>query len=174
MWSDSRPLEGIEVPLHDQKVLVWCAISANSVFGPYFFEESVNKDNYLHMLQNYFSPKLLRTAAYQNYYFQQDGATPHTANIVQEYLSRKFSARFIDKKMWPPRSPDLNPCDFYLWGYLKSVAYNPLPKTLDDLKANIVREIKKISKDVLNSVFLNFEKRCNLIISADGGHIEDK
>ena len=174
MWSDSRPLEGIEVPLHDQKVLVWCAISANSVFGPYFFEESVNKDNYLHMLQNYFSPKLLRTAAYQNYYFQQDGATPHTANIVQEYLSRKFSARFIYKKMWPPRSPDLNPCDFYLWGYLKSVAYNPLPKTLDDLKANIVREIKKISKDVLNSVFLNFEKRCNLIISADGGHIEDK
>ncbi len=31
---------------------------------------------------------------------------------------------------------------------------------------------KKISKDVLKSVFLNFEKRCNLIISAQGGHIE--
>ena len=52
--------------------------------------------------------------------------------------------------------------------------YNPLPKTLDDLKGNIVRVIKKISKDVLNSVFLNFEKRSNLIISVDGGHIEDK
>ena len=37
-----------------------------------------------------------------------------------------------------------------------------------------MREIKKISKDALNSVFLNFEKKCNLIISADGGHIEDK
>ena len=88
--SDLRPLEGIEVLLHDQKVLVWCVISANRVFGPYFFEESVKKDNNLHMLQNYFSPKLLPTAAYQNYYFQQYGATPHTANIVQEYLSRKF------------------------------------------------------------------------------------
>ena len=76
--------------------------------------------------------------------------------------------------MCPPRSADLNPCDFYLWGYPKSMMYNPLPKKLDDLKANIVREIKKISKDVLNSVFLNFEKRCNLIISADGGHKEDK
>ena len=75
--------------------------------------------------------------------------------------------------MWPPRSPDLNPCDFYLWGYLKSVVYNPLPKTLDDLKANIVREIKKISKDVLTSVFLNFEKSCNLTINAYGAHIED-
>ena len=60
IWSDSRPLEGIEVPLYNQKVLVWCAISANRVFGPNFVEESVNKDNYLHMLQNYFSPKLPR------------------------------------------------------------------------------------------------------------------
>ena len=131
------------MPLHDQKVLVWCAISANRIFGPYFFEESVNKDNYLQMLQNIFWPKQLRTAAYQKYYFQQDGATPHTANIVQEYLRAKFSTKFIDKKMWPPRSPDLNPCDFYLWGYLKSVVYYPLPKTLDDLKENIKREIKK-------------------------------
>ncbi len=55
--------------------------------------------------------------------------------------------------MWPPRSPDLNPCDFDLWGHLKSVAYNPSPKTLDDLKANIESEIKKIPKDVLNSIF---------------------
>lgn len=71
-----------------------------------------------------------------------------------------------------PRSPDLNPCDFYLWGHLKAKVYNPQPKTLDDLKTNILREIKKIPSDVLKSTFLNLEKRCNLIISADGGHIE--
>jgi hypothetical protein len=50
--------------------------------------------------------------------------------------------------------------------------YNPLPKTLDDLKANIRREIKKIPKDVLNSVFLNLEKRCKSILEKNGGHIE--
>jgi len=47
-------------------------------------------------------------------------------------------------KKWPPRLPDLNPCDFYLGGYLKSKVYSPLPKTLEDLKANIEREIKII------------------------------
>jgi hypothetical protein len=52
------------------------------------------------------------------------------------------------------------PCDFYLWGYLKSVVYNPLPKTLDKLKANIEREIKKNSKETLKNVFINLEKRC--------------
>ena len=43
--------------------------------------------------------------------------------------------------MWPPRSPDLNPCNFYLWCYFKSLVLNPLPKTLIDLKAKISKEI---------------------------------
>ena len=52
------------------------------------------------------------------------------------------------------------------------MVYNPLPKTLDDFKGNIRREIKKISKIILESTILNLEKMCNLILKADGGHIE--
>ena len=79
----------------------------------------------------------------------------------------------MDKIRWPPRSPDLNPCDFYLWGYLKSKVYNPLPNSLDELKMNIEREIKNISKEELKRVFMNFEKRCDFLIQAKGGHIEE-
>ena len=56
-------------------------------------------------------------------------------------------------------SPDLNPADFYLWGYFKTVVYNPMPKTLEDLIANIKREINKIPESVLKNVFENFEKK---------------
>ena len=52
------------------------------------------------------------------------------------------------------------------------MVYNPIPKTLDDLKVNIEREVKKISKNILKSTIENFEKRCKLVISAEGGHIE--
>ena len=90
--------------------------------------------------------------------------------MVQTWLSEKFHSNFINKDSWPPRSPDLNPCDFYLWGYLKAKVYNP--KTIEDLKANIIREIKNISKKTLELTFLNFKKRCDLLISAQGGHIE--
>lgn len=173
-WSKSQPYIGVEKPLHDQKILVWCAISAKRVFGPFYFEENVNQYNYRDMLINYFWPKVLRTAEYEKYYFQQDGAKPHTAETVQTWLHGKFGKKFIDKNLWPPRSSDLNPCDFFLWGHLKSVVYNPMPKTLDDLKANLEREIKKISKKILNSTFLNFQKRCELILTAQGGHIEVK
>jgi len=50
------------------------------------------------------------------------------------FISRKP----INGRDWPARSPpDLNPCDFFLWGYLKSKVYCPKPRTLDDLKNNI-------------------------------------
>jgi hypothetical protein len=173
-WAIEQPIEGIEVPLNDEKISVWCAISAEKIYGPYFFETFVNQHNYLDMLKNFFWPKHLRTQEYKKYYFQQDGASPHTAKSVQTWLTEKFSTKFIHKCQWPPRSPDLNPCDFFLWGYLKARVYNPMPKTLDDLRINIEREINLISKETLKKIFLNFEKRCNLVISAEGGHIEIK
>jgi len=113
MWCESRPDNRIEAPLHDSKIHVWCAISANRIFGPYYFEETVNKERYLKMLQDFFWPKLLRTAERNKYYFQQDGASAHTSKIVQAWCSLKFGRKFLDKKMWPPRSPDLNPCEFF-------------------------------------------------------------
>ena len=171
-WDVTANGYGIEVPLHDKKVLVWCAISSTHVFGPYFFTSTVNRTNYLEMLRTYFIPKVDKTRDYGKSYFQQDGATPHTADVVQTYLTERFGTRFLHKKMWPPRSPDLNPCDFFLWGYLKQRVYNPLPKTLDDLKSNIVREVEAIPESMLRSTFLNFRKRCELLISAGGGHIE--
>ena len=176
MWLKERPTDVIEVPLHDQKVLVWCAFSASKIYGPYFFEESVNQHNYLEMLKTFFWIKHLKVKDYKKYYFQQDGATPHTANIVQNWLTGKFSENFINKSQWPPRSTYLNPCDFYLWVsfHLKSVVYNPLPSNLDELKTNITREIKKIKKEILKKVFLNLEKRCHLVIEAKGGHFENK
>jgi hypothetical protein len=106
----------------------------------------------------FFCPTVLRTAEYKKHYFQQDGARSHTAKSVQTWLGERFGNKLVHKDLWPPRSPDLNPCDFFLCGYLKSKVYNPLPKTLDELKENIEREIKKISKDILNSSFLNFKK----------------
>ena len=78
---------------------------------------------------------------------------------------------FISKFNWPPRSPDLNPCDYFLWGYLKARVYSPMPKTIEDLQANITKEI---DKNILKSTFLNFQKRCNLIIKLNGGHVENK
>ena len=36
-----------------------------------------------------------------------------------------LSKRFEHLLLWPPRSPDLTPCDVFLWGYVKDNAYKP-------------------------------------------------
>jgi len=172
IWGHFQPEEPVQQPLNDSKVMVWCAFSGNKVYGPYFFENTVNGETYLEMLKNFFWPRHLYYEKKQRYFFQQDGAPPHRCKLVQEWLKDKFGDRFLDSSKWPPRSPDLNPCDFSLWGDLKSKVYNPRPKTLQELKDNIEREIKIFSKTDLKSIFLNLKKRLVLLKQVNGRHFE--
>ena len=166
MWLEEGPLDWIE-KLHDEKVV---GIPAEKSMDHTFFKKPVNRHNYLEMLKNSFWSKHYQVESHKKYYFQQGGATPQTVNLVQDWCVSKFGANFINKQQWPPRSPDFNPCDYFLWGYLKSKVYKPLPKTLDDLR----REVRKINTSTLESTFLNFSERCQLVVEKNGGHFENK
>ncbi len=146
--------------------------SSGRVFGSYFFDETVNWTNYLSMLQDFFWRRFSQIKNREKYYFMQDGAPPHRKTEIQSWLKERFGDKFIDSKTWPPRSSDLNPCDFSLWGYLKQRVYNPKPESLDQLKENIRKEIKIFAKSNLSAHFLNLEKRLALVKQENGGHIE--
>jgi hypothetical protein len=64
----------------------------------------------------------------------QDGATAHTATYPINVLNEVFEDRLISRGLWLATSPDLNPCDFYLWENLKDKVYSNNPHTLDELK----------------------------------------
>ena len=110
--------------------MVWCGISANKLYGPFFFEANVNAAVYLQMLQQQFLPAFnahIPLPQRNNMIFQQDGAPPHFSNIVRAFLNDTFPNRWIERggpTNWPPRSPDLSPPDYFLWGYLKSKVYS--------------------------------------------------
>ncbi|GBO13544.1 hypothetical protein AVEN_184866-1 [Araneus ventricosus] len=76
----------------------------------------------------------------QNVWFQHDGAPAHKTSSVKQYLVEEFGEQIIGYcgfQEWPPRSPDLTPMDFFLWGYLKQHVYaTPLP-TLQDFQRRI-------------------------------------
>ncbi|KAG5327779.1 TC3A transposase, partial [Pseudoatta argentina] len=74
---------------------------------------------------------------------------------------------------WPARSPDLSPCDFFLWGYLKSLVYVDRPRTIDHLKNNIRDAIANIPIDMLRRVDENFKKRLNQCMRDGGRHLTD-
>lgn len=80
------------------------------------------------MLENYAFPQFEQIEQESNLkiVFQQDGAPPHFALRVRERLNEKFPGQWIGRGgpiLWPPRSPDLSPLDFFLWGYVKDTVY---------------------------------------------------
>mgnify|MGYP005986643663 CR=1 FL=1 len=44
-----------------------------------------------------------------------------------------------DPVAWPPRSPNLNPCDFYLWGWMKQLVYGnqQCPESMEELPQRV-------------------------------------
>ena len=74
---------------------------------------------------------------------------------------------------WPPRSPDLTPPDFFLWGYLKSKVYVNKPHTLEELKTNIRQEIAAIPVKMLKETMENAAKRAQYAVEAKGDHLRD-
>jgi hypothetical protein len=105
-------------------------------------------------------------------YFQQDGATCHTSRVSMAEIQAFFDDRVISKGLWPPRSPDLTPPDFFLWGYLKGRVYRNKPRTLAELEANIRQEIDAVDPDMIARTFLNMERRVQACLDANGGHFQ--
>jgi hypothetical protein len=52
--------------------------------------------------------------------------------MSMQALSDVFGDRIISNDIWPARSPDLNPCDFFFWGYLKNKVYSNNPRTEEE------------------------------------------
>ncbi|GFV98687.1 uncharacterized protein TNCV_1453731 [Trichonephila clavipes] len=118
-----------------EKRTVWCALWAGGIIGPYFFKNdeghnvTVNGDRYRAMITNFFIPEL-NNHDVQELWFQQDGATYHTARATIDLLKDTFGDRLISRfglVNWPPRSCDLTLLDYFLWGYFKSLVYADKP-----------------------------------------------
>lgn len=69
----------------------------------------------------------------------------HFLNIlaVRVRLNEVFQHRVVvlfNENEWPTRSPDLTPCDYFLWDYLKDRVYQTPPETLQILQQRINEE----------------------------------
>ncbi|GFV97522.1 transposable element Tcb2 transposase [Trichonephila clavipes] len=109
-------------------------------------------------------------------WFQQVGATCHTARATIDLLKDTFGDRLISRfgpVSWPPRSCDLTPLDYFLWGYVKSLVYADKPQTLDHLEDNIRRVITDIRPQMLENVIENWTSRLDYIRASRGSHMPE-
>lgn len=180
IWGSENPRETLEHVRDSPKVNVFCAMSKFKVYGPFFFmERNVNGVIYLDMLENFLIPQLDEDEQHAvPFYYQQDGAPPHFLTEVRDFLDGRFPGRWIGRAgpiAWPPRSPDLTPLDFFLWGFIKDKVYiPPLPKSLQDLRNRISAAVDEVTPDLLERVWQEIDFRWDVCRITNGSHIERK
>lgn len=164
---------------HEFSVNVWCGIIGDNLIGPFELPQRLNGQEYLHFLETDL-PDLLDEIPLDlraDMWFMQDGAPPHFPIAVRNHLNGVFPHRWIGRGSefpWPPRSPDMNPLDFYLWGDMKTSVYSEEVNTRDELLAriqvagNVIRNKENIFFN-LRRYLKNALRKC---VEVNGGHFE--
>ncbi|CAF1504295.1 unnamed protein product [Adineta ricciae] len=99
---------------YPQKVMVWLCVCSKGVTPLVIFDRgTVTHAEYIREVLPVALEYGNKTFG-EHWIFQQDGATPHTHHLTQEWRQDNFPS-FIDKNHWPPNSPDLNPLDYCIW-----------------------------------------------------------
>lgn len=174
IWGSENPHYVVEHIRDSPKVNVWCGLLHNTVIGPFFFSEnSVTADIYLDMLQLFVIPQL--SDLQPNVIFQQDGAPPHWGLCVRDFLNETFPDRWIGRDgptPWPPRTPDITPLDFFLWGYVKDKVYaTPVPD-LETLRRRITNAIGDVTQEMLSNVWCEIDYRLDILRVTNGAHVD--
>ncbi|GFT12549.1 uncharacterized protein TNCV_5093471 [Trichonephila clavipes] len=146
IWSEANPQVHVETPLHPEKLTVWCALWAGGIIGPYFFKNDEGHNVTVNARA--------------------------TIDLLKDTFGDRLISRFGPVN-WPPRSCDLTPLDYFLWGYVKSLVYADKPQTLDHLEDNIRRVIADIRPQMLEKVIDNWTSRLDYIRASRGNHMPE-
>lgn len=123
------------------------------------------------MLDDFLLPELVQQCILRRQlWFQQDGAIVHTARASMETLREMFHNSDVT---WPSRSPDLSPCNFFLWGYLKQKVYENRPHTTEELKESIRAEIQNNPLEMLCKTMDSVSQRAEVCLRHNGAHLSD-
>ncbi|KAJ8943253.1 hypothetical protein NQ318_009944 [Aromia moschata] len=128
-YSDVNPHS--VTPRHLQcefKINVWIGVIDRYLIAPVILPNRLNSETYLKFLQNTF-PDLLDEVPLQlrlEHWFMHDGAPPHFSIMVRDFLNHQYPNKWIVRgnnclQVWPPRSLDLNKCDFFFLRDVKRI-----------------------------------------------------
>ena len=129
--------------------------------------QTVNKECYVEVFRE-FRKRFIgkRPALFKSgqWHFQQDNAPVHNAILVTDYLT-KMGIKTVPQ---PPYSPDLAPCDFWLFLKLRSCRY----ETNEEMKKAVMKVIDMLTQEDFHGAFQNLLERHNKCISAGDDYLE--
>jgi len=133
--------------------------------------QTVNKEFYKTVLQR------LRDAVHRhrpdkwrsgNWILHHDNTPAHRAVTTNEFLAKHK----IPPLPHPPYSPDLAPCDFFLFPQLKKTMKGRRFDDIEEVQANATRQIRVTTKSDFQRCFRQWQECWNKCIRAQGHYFE--
>lgn len=165
-----------------EKLMVSCLLSWNGVSKPFFVNPAntkVDAKYFTSHLKKDLIPALSQLYPNGDGIYVQDGASAHTSNLAQEFLKKTFGRDgFVNKNQWPPKSPDLNPLDYWFWNSLKEKVYEGRTEPFESIE-QLKRRVKRVWQSAIDDTqlkksILQFKKRLRAVMDANGGPIVHK
>jgi hypothetical protein len=124
-WAEENP-HGIIHSRHQQQFSIDArtVIVGDCLVGPHVLPRRLTGNRFRDDLPNLLEDVPLAVRA--RIWYMHDGAPAHFSRAVRAVLNNTHHDRWIGRRgpiAWPPRSPDLNPLSFYLWGHLNVLLY---------------------------------------------------
>ena len=184
IWSHVNPFSIRQTGFqHRWSINVWAGIFGNQIYGPIFLPRRLNGAAYLELINEHIVDIMdsVPLACMRTMWFQHDGAPPHNTRHVTARLNELFGEQWLGRfgpHVWPPRSPDLTPMDFWLWGRIKDEVFRDVCDNVDDMRNRICAAFDNLRQQclqdngLLQRVRLEVAWRAQLCIQENGSHIE--
>ena len=154
--------------------MVFGAVASDGrIMPPLFIPAGVmiDTDAYLTIMKESRIPWMIKYYDLSKVMLVQDSAPAHASQRVQDFLSQRIPL-YVPKDIWPSNSPDLNPCDFWMWGVVEQKSNPTTPANFSDLKKAIRKAVSTTDQDEARRACYAFRRRLERVRGADGGHIE--
>ena len=172
-YGQNNPNVIIPKCVNSPSVGIFAAAGSSGIVSFRTYRRTINSEFFLEILEQDVWPYFRHR---RNLILQLDGAPAHFGKIVRDFLNNKFCERWIGRggslADYPPRSPDLTVCDFFLWGFLRDKVYSHSIHNVDQLEQIIKNEITQIPVSFFRNSLQSFRQRCEDCLNNNGGYFE--
>lgn len=143
--------------------MVWGCMSARGLGKLNFIDGTVNAQKYQHILETSLLPSAQELFPNEDYLFQQDGASCHSAKSTKNW----FGNNNIKVLSHPASSPDLNVIET-VWHKMKQYLRNHPQRTIFDLRTKLQEIWDNFSPQMCQSLVNTMPLRVQAVVKAKG------
>ena len=132
-------------------------------------QDSVNQTFYWEVLERLRKRVArVRPSIERTWMLHHDNVPCHTAVSINEFLADKTFLWFLS----PPYSPELSPCDFFLFPRLKNHLKERHYSTLNNIQKSVTDELKGIPAEAFQHCYEQWKQCLRRCVAAQGNYFE--